>query len=228
MRYYGVGVFCRQNNYVKNCEADSLEDIGYAPDSQSIPGDIGAAASDSESVRDSDTGSDSWSIPEDIEAAVSDPESVRDFDAGSDSQSIPDDIEVAASDSESVRDFGGTGSDSQNIPDDTESAASDSESVIHGMDVSDNDSIQYTETDSNINDNNCQRARICTKHNEEKFKPKNLVPSLILIMQSNDTQFSCDESVLDVCIDDNVQENRKMYNLWGEMNVNDIPLDIKY
>ena len=151
---------------------------------------------------------------------------MRDFDTGSDSQSIPDGIEAAASDSESVRDFGGTGSDSQSIPDDIESAASDSESVKHGMDVSDDDSIQYFETDSHINDNNCQRARIHTKHNEEKFKPKNLVPSQILIMQGNNTPFSSDESVLDVCIDDNVQENCKMYNPWGEMNVNDIPLDI--
>ena len=107
-----------------------------------------------------------------------------------------------------------------------ESAASKAESVKHGMDVSDDDSIQYFEMDFNINDNNCQRAKICTKHNEEKFKPKNLVPSQILIMQSNDTPFSSDESVLDVCIDDNVQENCKMYNPWGEMNVNNIPLDI--
>ena len=41
VHYYGVGGFCGQNNYVKNCEADSLDDIGYAPDSQSISGDIG-------------------------------------------------------------------------------------------------------------------------------------------------------------------------------------------
>ena len=174
VHYYGVGGFCRQNNYVENCEADSLDDIGYAPDSQSIPYDIGAAASDSESVRD----------------------------------------------------FGSTGSDSQGIPDDIETAASDSEIVKHGMDVSDDDSIQYSETDSNINDDNCQRARICIKHNEEMLKPKNLVPPKILIMQSNDTSFSSDEYVLDVCIDDNVQENHKMYNPWGKMNWTSILIPI--
>ena len=45
-------------------------------------------------------------------------------------------------------------------------------------------------------------------------------------MQSNDTPFSSDESVLDVGVDENVQKNDKLVNLWGDMNVNDIPLDI--
>ena len=45
-------------------------------------------------------------------------------------------------------------------------------------------------------------------------------------MQSNDTPFSSDESVLDAGIDENVQENDKKFNPWGDMNVNDIPLDI--
>ena len=43
-------------------------------------------------------------------------------------------------------------------------------------------------------------------------------------MQSNDMPFSSDESVLDVGVDDNVQD--KIFNPWGDMNVNDIPLDI--
>ena len=40
-------------------------------------------------------------------------------------------------------------------------------------------------------------------------------------MQSNNTPFSSDEFLLDLCVDD-----CKVYNLWGNMNVNDIPLDI--
>ena len=43
-------------------------------------------------------------------------------------------------------------------------------------------------------------------------------------MQSNDTPFSSDESVLDVGVDDNVQD--KIVNPWGDMNVDDILLDI--
>ena len=45
-------------------------------------------------------------------------------------------------------------------------------------------------------------------------------------MQSNDTPFSSDESVLDVGVNIYVQDNHKMLNPWGDMNVNDIPLDI--
>ena len=40
-------------------------------------------------------------------------------------------------------------------------------------------------------------------------------------MQSNDTPFSSDELVLDVGVDD-----CKVDNLWGDMDVNYIPLDI--
>ena len=47
-----------------------------------------------------------------------------------------------------------------------------------------------------------------------------------MIMQSNDTPFSSDESVLDVGVDDYVQDNHKIFNLWGNMNVNGILLDI--
>ena len=43
-------------------------------------------------------------------------------------------------------------------------------------------------------------------------------------MQSNDTPFSSDESVLDGGVDDNVQD--KIVNPWGDMHVDDIPLDI--
>ena len=45
-------------------------------------------------------------------------------------------------------------------------------------------------------------------------------------MQSNGTPFLSDESVLDVGVDENVQENDKIFNPWGDMNVNDILLDI--
>ena len=47
-----------------------------------------------------------------------------------------------------------------------------------------------------------------------------------MIIQSNGTPFSSDKLVLDVGVDDYVQGNHKIFNLWGDMNVNDILLDI--
>ena len=95
------------------------------------------------------------------------------------------------------------------------------------MYISDTEIIQESDTDSNIHDNDCQRSRVHREHGKyDKDKQENLVPSQKMIMQSNDMPFSSDESVLDVGVDDYVQENRKIFNPWGKMNVNDIPLDI--
>ena len=95
------------------------------------------------------------------------------------------------------------------------------------MDISDTESIQESDTDSSIHDNNCQRSRVHCQHGQhDQDKQENLVLSQIMIMQSNDTPFSSDESVLDVGVDDYVQDNPKIFNLWGDMNVHDIPLDI--
>ena len=73
------------------------------------------------------------------------------------------------------------------------------------------------------------RSRVHSQHgqyDQNKIKQENLVPSHITIMQSNDTLFSSDELVLDAGIDENVQENDKIFSPWGDMNINDIPLDI--
>ena len=70
-------------------------------------------------------------------------------------------------------------------------------------------------------------VRVHQQHDQhDQDKQENLVPCQITIMQSNDTPFLSKESVLDVGVDDYVQDNHKIFNLWGDMNVNDIPLDI--
>ena len=95
------------------------------------------------------------------------------------------------------------------------------------MDISDTESIQGSYSDSNIHDNNCQRSRVHHQHCQHaQDKEENLVPSQIMIMQSNDTPFSSDKSVLDVGVDYFLEDNHKFDNPWGDMNVNDIPLDI--
>ena len=95
------------------------------------------------------------------------------------------------------------------------------------MDISDTESIQESSTHSNIHYNNCQRSIVHCQHGKnDKDKQKNLVPSQITILQSNDMTFSSDESVLDVGVDDYVQGNNKTFNPWGDMCVNDIPLEI--
>ena len=144
---------------------------------------------------------------------VSDSESMPDDNAiAYDSESMPDDISAPASDSESVQDEYGTvsGSESNGI-------------------ASNSESIQEFDTNSNVHDDNCQRSRLHSQHgqyDQNKIKQENLVPSQIAIMQSNDAPFLSDELVLDVGVDENVQENYKIFNPWGDMNVNDIPLDI--
>ena len=215
MCYYGVGGFCRlkQNIDVENCENHSSDDNGNVSDSQNIPDDDSAAAA-----------SDSGNIHEDVGATASDSESVLNANSTvTDSQSVP----YATSDSESMAHDTGTVSDSDSIGYDICAAESDSNSIQHNMDISDTESIQESDTDSNIYDNYCQRSNVYHQHRQcDKDKKENLVPSQIMIMQSNDTPFSSDESVLDVGMDDYVQDNHKIFNPWGDMNVNDIPLDI--
>ena len=127
-----------------------------------------------------------------------------------------DEIGDAASGSESIGHDSGTVYESQSIQYDVGCCASDSESIQHDDNgiVSDSESMQDSDTDSNMHDNNCQRSRVhCQPNQHEQKKQENLVPSQIMIMQSNDTPFSSDESVLDVGVDDNVQD--KIVNPWG-------------
>ena len=118
-------------------------------------------------------------------------------------------------------------SDSDSIQDDmtqTHATESDSDSM-HNTEMSDIESMQDSDVDSNMHNNNCQRSRVhCQPNKHKETEKENLVPSQITIMQSNDTPFSSDESVLDVAVDYNVRD--KIFNPWGDMNVNDIPLDI--
>ena len=215
VRYYGVGGFCRlkQNTDVENCENHSSDCNGNVFNSQNMPDDDSAAAA-----------SDSGNIHEDVGAAVSDSESVLNANSTvTDSQSVL----YVASDSGSMAHDTGTVSDSDSIGYDICAAESDSNSIQHNMDISDTESIQESDTDSNIHDNYCQRLNVYRQHRQcDKDKKENLVPFQIMIMQSNDMPFSSDESVLDVGMDDYVQDNHKIFNPWGDMNVNDIPLDI--
>ena len=128
----------------------------------------------------------------------------------SDSESIQDDI----------GDIGAAASDYESIP--HGAAELDSDSVQDDMNIYDTESIPESYKYSNISDNNCQRSRVHHKNCEyAQDKEENLVPSQITIMQSNDTPFSSDESVLDVGVDE-----CKVDNPWGDIGVNDIPLDI--
>ena len=158
----------------------------------------------------------------------------------SDSQSMPDDNAIA-SDSQSMPDDNAIASNSEGMPDDIHTTASDSESVqddygtVSGSEsngiASNSVSIQEFDTDSNVHDDNCQRSRVHSQQstvNMIKTKlNKKILYLQITIMQSNDTPFLSDELVLDVGIDENVQETDKILNPWGDMNVNDIPLDIE-
>ena len=135
---------------------------------------------------------------------------LNDDDNVSESQSIHDDIGAAVSDNESIPDIV------------VGIEESDSNILKENMDISDTESIQESCTDSKTSFNNCQRSRVHkTKCSNSGHKEENLLPSQITIMQSNDTPFSSYESLLDLCVDD-----CKVHNPWGNMNVNDIPLDI--
>ena len=132
-----------------------------------------------------------------------------------------------ASDSESIPCHTHIASDSDSIPDSIGAAEADSHIIQHNMDISD------TETDKNLIQIPIYMTIIVRDQEstikmgqDDQDKQENLIPSQITIMQSNDTPFSSDESVLDVGVDDYVQDNHKMFNPWGDMNVNDIPLDI--
>ena len=106
-----------------------------------------------------------------------------------------DEIGGAASDSESIQDDNRSVLDSQSILDKISGAEPDSDSIQHNMDISDTESMQESDIDSN----NCQRSRVHHQQGHHDLdKQENLVPSQILIMQSNDTPFSSDELVLDV------------------------------
>ena len=168
--------------------------------------------------------SDCGNIHNDVGAAPSNSESILNANSTvTDSQSVL----YVASDSESMAHDMGTVSDSDSIRYDICAADSDSDSIQHNMDISDTESIQESDTNSNIHDNYCQRLNMYRQHRQcHKDKKENLVPSQITIMQSNDMPFSSDESVLDVGMDDYVQDNNKIFNPWGDMNVNDIPSDI--
>ena len=149
---------------------------------------------------------------------------LHDSDNVSDSQSIQDDIGdigAAASNYESIPDTA-VASVSDSIPHDIGAAELDSDSVQDDMNIYYTENIPESYKYSNISDNNCQRSRVHHKNCEyAQDKEENLVPSQITIMQSNDTPFSSDESVLDVGVDE-----CKVDNLWGDMDVNDIPLDV--
>ena len=59
------------------------------------------------------------------------------------------------------------------------------------------------------------------KANRLMWKIVKIIHQMRLVLQP-----LADELVLDVGVDDYVQDNHKMFNMWGDMNVNDIPLDI--
>ena len=84
--------------------------------------------------------------------------------------------------------------------------------------------------------NGCQRTRIHEINENKNHKTYGISQSQITIMQSSDSLFSSNESVLEVCsvnknncsshdYCDDVYKNK---NPWGDMDIQDIPLDIKH
>ena len=127
------------------------------------------------------------------------------LDENDDAASESDSILCQTYKSESVQQDNDILSDSDSIQDDmTHAVESDSDSM-HNTEMSDIESMQDSDVDSNVHNNNCQRLRAhCQPNKHKETKKENIVPSQITIMQSNDTPFSSDETVLDVGVDDNV------------------------
>ena len=59
----------------------------------------------------------------------------------------------------------------------------------------------------------------------KKFRGGNILQLQIVIISNIDKQFSSDESLVDV---DSNQSKPNPLNPWGDINVQDIPMDIKY
>ena len=83
---------------------------------------------------------------------------------------------------------------------------------------------------NNCDDNGCQRSQHYKKHKHSKqAKQDNFIEDIlqpqIVIMSNTDKQFSSDESLVDV---DSNQSKHNPLNPWGDINAQDIPMDIKY
>ena len=91
-----------------------------------------------------------------------------------------------------------------------------------------------SDSDSNVSQNSssdkngCQRTRIHKIDQNKNCDSDGISQLHITIMQSNDSLFSSDESVLKVCsVNDNNDDDDHNSNPWGDMNIQHIPLDTK-
>ena len=87
---------------------------------------------------------------------------------------------------------------------------------------------------SSSDKNGCQRTRIHKIDENKNCNSDGISQLQIMIMQSNDSPFSSDESVLKVCIvndnnndDYDYDDHHHNNSPWGDMDIQDIPLDIK-
>ena len=110
---------------------------------------------------------------------------------------------------------------SSNIPKSSYDPSSDSSSDTY---------VAKSAFQNNCDDNGCQQSRHYKKHKHSKqAKQDNFVENILqsqkVIISNIGKQFLSDESLVDV---DNNQSKLNSLNPWGDMNVQDIPMDIKY
>ena len=81
------------------------------------------------------------------------------------------------------------------------------------------------DNDDDDDDNGCQQSRHYKRHtcSKQENLVEDLLQSQIVIYSNIDDQFSSDESWVDV---DSNQSESDPLNPWGDMNVEDIPIDI--
>ena len=117
-----------------------------------------------------------------------------------------------------------------------EDCESDSSEMETGVSYESDDYNNASQISSTPKMNGRQRTRIHEINENKNCKTYGISQSQITIMQSNNSPFSSDESVLKVCIVnenncsshdycDDVDNNN---NPWGDMDIQDIPLDIKH
>ena len=117
-----------------------------------------------------------------------------------------------------------------------EDCESDSSEMETGVSYESDDYNNVSQSSSTPKMNRCQRTRIHEIDKNKNCETYGISQLQITIMQSNDSPFSSNESVLEVCIVnenncsshdycDDVDNNN---NPWGYMDIQDIPLDIKH
>ena len=112
-----------------------------------------------------------------------------------------------------------------------ENCQSDSSDIETGI-LYQSDDDSTVSQNSSSDKNGCQRTRIYKIDENKNHDSYGISQSQKTIMQSNDSSFSSDESVLEVCsVNDNNNDDYDYdyhnNNPWGDMDGQDVPLDIR-